>query len=57
MDVLFPEYKDSDMVTAIFDAVTTQSIDLMTHPWREEFLKNNPAKYNFDQICQDISME
>lgn len=50
MDVLFPEYKDSEMVTAIFNAITTQSIDLTTHARRKEFFKNNPAKYAFDQM-------
>ncbi len=50
MDILFPEYKDSQMVKAIFDAVKTQSIDLRNIPWQAEYFRQNPAKFSFPQI-------
>lgn len=43
MDITYPEYRKDKWVIAIFNAIKTQSIDLMLYPWYRKRLKNNPA--------------
>lgn len=44
MDILYPEYRKDKWVIAIFNAIKTQSNDLMLHSRRRKYFKNHPAK-------------